>query len=297
MLPPEILSSTRGLCQSVSHLNRLEMKPGSLLAERGDLCVRLAQSDAEIALAQELRYQVFYEELSAKPDVLAAATKRDADRFDAICDHLIAVDRGPAVTYGRHIADGAMVGTYRVLRQDVAEPKGGFYTANEFDIGPMLANHPGLKFMELGRSCVLKPYRTRPVVEMLWQGIWNYVRFHGVDVMFGCASLEGADPALHTEALAFLAQNFAPPPEWQVRALPALRVEMKNPGHAADAKRALKNLPPLIKGYLRLGCYIGDGAVVDHQFDTVDVLIILPVAAIDKRYFAHFGQPNETVSG
>jgi putative hemolysin len=273
------------------------MEPGWVLARKGSLCVRLARGDSEIALAQELRYRVFYEELSAKPDAAAVATRRDADRFDAICDHLIAVDSDPSAIDGLRVDDGVMVGTYRLLRQSVAETKGGFYTAGEFDIAPMLAAHPGLKFMELGRSCVLKPYRTKPAVEMLWQGIWNYVRAHGMDVMFGCASLEGADPKQHAGTLAFLAENFAPPPEWNVRALPSLRIEMRNPSKAVGVKEAMRELPPLIKGYLRLGCYIGDGAVVDRQFDTVDVLIVLPVSAIDKRYFAHFGQPDEAVSG
>jgi putative hemolysin len=273
------------------------MKPGSVLTRRGSLCVRLARGDSEIALAQELRYRVFYEELSAKPDAAAIATRRDVDRFDLICDHLIAVDSDESAVEGLRVDDGVMIGTYRLLRQSVAESNGGFYTAGEFDIGPLFATHPGLKFMELGRSCVLKPYRTKPAVEMLWQGIWNYVRAHGVDVMFGCASLEGADPKRHEATLAFLAENFAPPPEWRVRALPSLRVEMRNPSLAVNPKDAMRELPPLIKGYLRLGCYIGDGAVVDRQFDTIDVLIILPVTSIDKRYFAHFGQPDEVLSG
>ncbi|MFN0191557.1 MAG: GNAT family N-acetyltransferase [Aestuariivirga sp.] len=273
------------------------MEPGSVLARKGSLCVRLARSASEIVLAQELRYRVFYEELSAKPDAAAIATRRDTDKFDAICDHLIAVDSGEAAADGLRVEDGVMVGTYRLLRQSVAEAHGGFYTASEFDIGPMLAAHPKLNFLELGRSCVLKPYRTKPAVEMLWQGIWNYVRGYGVDVMFGCASLEGADPRRHEGTLAFLAGNFAPPPEWSVRALPSLRVNMRNPSVAVDIKQAMRELPPLIKGYLRLGCYIGDGAVIDRQFDTVDVLIVLPVSNIDKRYFAHFGQPDEVLNG
>jgi L-ornithine Nalpha-acyltransferase len=154
--------------------------------------------------------------------------------------------------------------------------------------------HPTLKFLELGRSCVLKPFRTRPVVELLWQGIWNYVRAYNLDVMFGCASFEGTSPDLHAGALSFLAYNAAAPAEWQVSALPSRYVDMKRvPSDAIGMKQALRDLPPLIKGYLRLGCYIGNGAVVDQQFNTIDVLIILPVSAINERYFAHFGQPND----
>jgi L-ornithine Nalpha-acyltransferase len=269
-----------------------------ILGSRNELSVRLARDSHEITIAQELRFSVFYEELKANPDAASAQSRRDADRFDDFCDHLIVVRRAPRAEHGRYeVDDGEMVGTYRLLSQSVAEANGGFYTQGEFDIAPLLATKPALKFLELGRSCVLKPYRTKPVVELLWQGIWNYVRRHRFDVMLGCASLEGSDPGVHAPTLDFLARNCAAPPEWNVRALPGRYVEMKsNAATALDAKSALKALPPLIKGYLRLGCYIGEGAVIDRQFNTTDVLIILPVSSINPRYFAHFGQPNETVT-
>jgi putative hemolysin len=118
------------------------------------------------------------------------------------------------------------------------------------------------------------------------------VRAHDLDVMLGCASLEGTDPQKHDLALSFLAEASAPP-EWNVRAQPGHRVEIRRlPLEHIDRRQALKLLPPLIKGYLRLGCYIGDGAVIDRQFNTIDVLIILPVSAINARYFGHFGAPN-----
>ena len=251
-------------------------------AIKGDLAVRLAAGAGEIAAAQKLRYRVFYEELNARPDAAAAAARIDADRFDGICDHLI-------VTNGSDL-----VGTYRLLRQDVAEVKGGFYTQNEFDLAPLITAHPGLRFLELGRSCVLKPFRTRPVVELLWQGIWNYVRHHRLNVMLGCASLEGTDPDRHAATLTYLARNHSAPREWRVCAHPQRYVEMNRlPAAQVDPKAALKELPPLIKGYLRLACYIGEGAVIDAQFNTIDVLIVLPVSAIDARYLAHFGKPND----
>lgn len=269
-----------------------------ILGTRNELCVRLTRDDREIAITQQLRFSVFYEELKANPDAASVQSRRDADRFDDFCDHLIVIRRTPLIEGGRYnVDDGEMVGTYRLLRQSVAEQNGGFYTQGEFDIAPLLAAKPALKFLELGRSCVLKQYRTKPVVELLWQGIWNYVRRHRLDVMLGCASLEGSDPAAHTQTLDFLARNCAAPPEWSVRALPGRYVEMKsNSAAALDAKTALKALPPLIKGYLRLGCYIGEGAVIDRQFNTTDVLIILPVSNIDPRYFAHFGRPDEAVT-
>lgn len=256
--------------------------------------MRQATGADEIEACQRLRYRVFYEELGASARGDAARDDIDSDRFDAICDHLVVVQAtevrsADAIT----LTDGELIGTYRLLRQDVAEANGGFYTQGEFDIAPLIRAHPDLRFLELGRSCVLLPFRTKPVVELLWQGIWNYVRVHDMHVMLGCASLEGTNPDAHALALSFLAQA-APPPEWHVQALPERRIEMRRiPATELDQRGALKNLPPLIKGYLRLGCYIGEGAVIDHQFNTIDVLIILPVSAINARYFAHFGQPND----
>jgi L-ornithine Nalpha-acyltransferase len=260
---------------------------------RGDLSLRLARNTAEIEAAQRLRFKVFYEELNARPQGEAAENKRDADDFDAICDHLLVVRKLPPFSPAAlMLDDGELVGTYRLLRQEVAIRHNGFYTAAEFDIAPLLARKPMLSFLELGRSCVLQPFRTKPVVELLWQGIWNYVREYRLDVMLGCASLEGTDPNAHAATLSFLAQNSLAPEEWQVSARSERYVEMNRlPSTGIDQKRALRDLPPLVKGYLRLGCYIGHGAVIDRQFNTTDVLIILPVSVIKPKYFGHFGQP------
>ncbi len=269
-------------------------KPITIEARRGDLTLRQAMTAEEVIACQRLRYRIFYEELHAKPDAAARAARIDADRYDAICDHLVVVHHGSRNSADAiRLGDGELVGTYRLLRQDVAEKHWGFYSAAEFDVAPLIARHPGLRFLELGRSCVLAPYRTRPVVELLWQGIWNYVRLHGMDVMMGCASLEGTDAEAVALPLSFLATTAAAPGEWQVKAQPGRHVEMRSRDLGTiDTKAALKALPPLIKGYLRLGCYIADGAVIDRQFNTIDVMIILPVSAIDSRYFAHFGQPT-----
>jgi L-ornithine Nalpha-acyltransferase len=133
-------------------------------------------------------------------------------------------------------------------------------------------------------------------VELLWQGLWTYIREHGANVMIGCASFPGADPKEHALALSFLHHYSRAPEDWRVSAHPELKVDMNMmPKEEINAKEALKNLPPLIKGYLRLGAYVGDGAVVDKQFGTTDVLIIMPVEAIDSRYFSHFGAPDEVL--
>jgi len=113
-------------------------------------------------------------------------------------------------------------------------------------------------------------------------------------VMIGCASFMGTDPSQHAMALSFLHHECLAPADWYVRAHDRLHVGMNLvPKEQVDAKAALKAMPPLIKGYLRLGAYFGDGAVIDHQFGTTDVLVILPVERIDPRYFEHFGAPNE----
>ncbi|MGE0210841.1 MAG: GNAT family N-acetyltransferase [Parvibaculaceae bacterium] len=251
-----------------------------LKTSRGPLSARLAQDEADVAAAQALRHRVFHAERGL------SGADTDADRFDPICDHLLVTDT----------RDGALVGTYRLLRQEVAEAHGGFYSQDEYDLRPLLARQRHLRFLELGRSCVLKEYRTKPVIELLWQAIWDYVRHHGLDAMLGCASFEGTDPDAHAPALAWLARNHGACEDWRVRALAHRYAAMDRlPGTDVDDKAALKALPPLIKGYLRLGAQVGDGAVVDHAFNTVDVLILLPVERIEPRYFGRFGTPQDSV--
>lgn len=265
----------------------------------GDLEVRLATGPSDIRRAQRLRYDVFYKEMSATPSFLAELRRRDEDPYDAICDHLLVVDRAAAPAAGWAAGRRpSVVGTYRLLRQEVAERHFGFYTQGEYDIAPLVRRHAGThRFLELGRSCVLKSYRNRRTVELLWHGLWTYVREHRLDVMIGCASFEGTDPSAHAMALSFLHHNALAPEPWRCAAHPHLYQRMDLlPKEAIDAKAALKALPPLIKGYLRLGAYVGDGAVIDHQFGTTDVLIVLPVSSIDPRYFGHFGAPDEIKS-
>jgi putative hemolysin len=267
----------------------------------GNLVVRLAEGRKDILRAQRLRFRVFYEEMSATPTGIAGMRRLDQDPYDAICDHLLVEDRSagpvPNDSWNR-TRKPHIVGTYRVLRQEVAQRSLGFYTASEYDIAPLIAaKSPRYRFMELGRSCVLQPYRNKRSVELLWHGLWTYIREHKVDVMIGCASFEGTDPEAHAMALSFLHHHALAPPEWRCRAHDRLYIPMNRlPREKVDTKLALKTLPPLIKGYLRLGAFVGDGAVIDRQFGTTDVLIVLPVENIDPRYFDHFGAPDEVKS-
>ncbi len=273
-------------------------KPAKVYGRIGNLEVRLARSFSDIKKAQRLRFEVFYREMAAVPDARVLLKKRDEDDYDAICDHLLVIDKLVGRSGKRRLLRRSKVaGTYRVLLQDVAEKNQGFYTQGEYDIAPLIARkRADHSFMELGRSCVLKPYRNRRTVELLWQGLWTYIREHGVDAMLGCASFAGTDPKEHALALSFLHHYSLAPADWLASAHPGIKIDMNMmPKEEVNVKEALKAMPPLIKGYLRLGAYIGDGAVVDGQFGTTDVLVILPVSAIDTRYFSHFGAPDEVL--
>eukprot|EP00913_Durusdinium_trenchii_P026986 g25321.t1 len=253
----------------------------------------LARDAREVDAAQAVRYRVFVEEMGATLTPEAMQIRRDIDAYDAICDHLLVVD---------HAIEGEVedqiVGTYRLLRQEVAKRHGGFYSASEFDIEPLLARHPDKQFMELGRSCVLPEYRTKRTVELLWQGNWAYSLRHGMQAMFGCASFSGVNPQDHALALSFLHHSVQAKEEWAVSAHPSLYTAMDMmPLEAIDARRALMALPPLIKGYLRLGAMIGDGAVIDQAFNTTDVLVVLPIASISSRYVNYYGADAGRFSG
>ena len=259
-----------------------------VLATSGALEVRLAETDHEVAEAQRLRFEVFYEEMSAVPSAEMAASRRDFDKYDAVCDHLLVVDRDA------HGEDGQplVIGTYRLTREKDAEKVGGFYTAGEFDLGRMITGMPkGTKYLELGRSCILQSYRSRPgAMQLLWKGLMAYVARFDIDLMFGCASFAGTDPEAMALPFSYL-HHFHPMPEHlKVTARPELYVPMNRmAADAIDAREGIRSLPAILKGYVRAGCCIGDGAVVDRQFDTTDVFIFFPLSGIDARYKSRFG--------
>lgn len=265
------------------------LSAGAALGRIGTLEVCLAAHDGEIRAAQEVRYRVFYEELGARRPNDDRSERRDFDRFDVICDHLLVLDTalpGPR--------EQQIVGTYRLLRQDVALAAGGFYSEDEFELPSLVDRHPGARFLELGRSCVLPAYRGKRTIEVLWQGIWAYVNHYRIDVMTGCASFQGTVPAAHAEALSFLAHHCRAEGEWAIRAVAGRFQPMDlMPVEAVSLRSAMNALPPLIKGYLRLGAKIGEGCVIDHEFGTTDVSIVLPVKFLDARYVTHYS-PDAT---
>lgn len=254
------------------------------------ISVRLTNGPREIEEAQRLRYRVFYEELAAAADREMAAARLDRDDFDKYTDHLI-------VTDDQRPEDDQIVGTYRLLRQDVASKFNGFYTSTEFDITTLLSS--GSTILELGRSCVMPEYRTRPVLQLLWQGIADYMTNHKIDLLFGCASLHGTDIKNISTPLSYLHHFHLAPEHLRPRALKGRYINMDIiPKEDIDRKRAFAKLPPLIKGYLRIGAMIGDGAVIDEQFNTTDVCILMQTSMVSSRYRKHYERKiNKSLGG
>lgn len=249
--------------------------------------VRLAKNADEIRASQALRYKVFYEEYGATPNEEMRKEKRDIDDYDKITDHLVVLDKDLP-------EDSQIIGTYRLLRRAVAEKHGQFYTSAEYDIQPLLDHEKDL--LELGRSCVLPPYRSRPVLQKLWQGIAHYVADHNIGLMFGCASLHGTDIDQLSEQLAYLHHYHRAEDHLCPKAIESRYVDMNlHAKEDLDAKAVFVSLPPLIKGYIRLGASIGDGAVIDLQFNTTDVCIVMPTAQVTAKYVKHYERVTQKV--
>jgi putative hemolysin len=248
---------------------------------QGDQEIRLARDEAEVRAAQGLRYRVFYEEMGANPSPEVQAARRDFDPFDDLCEHLLVIDRARG-----HGPDG-VVGTYRLMRRQHAERVGRFYSADEYDIA-RIESFPG-NILELGRSCVDAAYRNKSTMQLLWRGIAAYVFHHEIQLMFGCASLHGTDPAKFALPLSYLYHYHLSPEKLRVQALPERYTPMDliEPGNI-DVMRGLASVPPLVKGYLRLGGFVGDGAVIDHQFNTTDVFVMVKTDLVSEKYYKHY---------
>ena len=249
----------------------------------GGVKVRLAETPLEVRAAQRLRYKVFYEEFGARPNEAMAREGRDFDEYNSLTDHIVVIDESLGNT------ENNIVGTYRLLRDTRLPKDRPFYTSQEFDISSLIKS--GGKLLELGRSCVLPEYRTRPVLQMLWQRIISYVNDHNIDILFGCASLHGTDVDEVAEQLSYLYHFHRSPDELCPKVLPHLGVDMNiisKEELEPRARRIFSDLPPLIKGYLRIGCNIGNGAYVDHQFNSIDVCIVGSTANFTERYVKHY---------
>lgn len=253
-------------------------------APQGQITVRLAESDAEIEAAQKLRYRVFYEEYKAQPSPEITAQKRDFDEYDGYADHLVVIDHegGP----------NNIVGTYRLLRREKADECGQFYSSHEYDLSQLLSS--GASLLELGRSCVLPDYRAGSVLQLLWQGIAHYILDHKIDLMFGCASLHNTDVASLAGPLSYMYHYHLAPQGLRPRAVEGRFIDMNIiPKDDLNPRAMFAELPPLIKGYLRIGALIGDGAVIDPVFNTTDVCIVAQSHMVTKRYRNHYERKTQ----
>lgn len=250
----------------------------AIVTNTDNISVKVTRDPQEIEAAQRLRYQVFYEEFAAKPNSQMALARLDFDDFDNYADHLIVTD---------HARDDKIVGTYRLLQQDAAKRIGQFYSSDEYDLTPLLDS--GRNLLELGRSCVMPEYRTKQIMNLLWEGIADYISGHDIGIMFGCASLHSTDIKSISRPLSYLHHYHLAPEEIRPRALKGCYINMDIiPKDEFEAKRGFNDLPPLIKGYIRVGAVIGDGAFIDHQFNTTDVCIIVDTDSLADRYRKHF---------
>ena len=247
----------------------------------GNFEVRLARDLEEIDAAQSLRYRVFYEEMSANPSSKMKALKRDFDKFDNFWDHLLVLDNS------KTDIEDKVIGTYRLNRKSRAQNLGGFYTSQEYNIEGLL-KQPG-EILELGRSCVDVNYRNGQTMQLLWRGIANYVFFHNIEIMFGCASFPGIKVEPIKMLLSYLYHNHLAPKDIRPVAVSNRYIDMNIlDKEKINAIETRKKIPPLIKGYLRLGCFVGDGAVLDKQFDTIDICIVLKTDLVTRRYREHY---------
>jgi putative hemolysin len=202
-----------------------------------------------------------------------------------MCDHLLVLDRR------RGDGPESIVGTYRLLRRSAAQ-MGRFYSAAEYDIQKMI-DYPG-EVLELGRSCIAKDARNTATMQMLWRGIALYANHYDIRAMFGCPSFPGTDPSQHAQAMSYLYHHHLAPPEIRVRALASRYVKMDMlERDSYDARKAMARVPPLIKGYLRLGGFVGDGAVIDRQFNTTDVFVIVKTELVTEKYIRHYERGND----
>ena len=237
-------------------------------APRHELNVTLATTESEIRAAKCLRWRVFADELGAR--LPSREPGVDHDLYDPFCDHLIVRDE----------ARGMIVGTYRILAPEAAQRVGGYYSENEFDLVRLRHLRAGL--VEIGRSCIHPDYRSGAVITLLWAGLARYMHAGGFQTLIGCASVSMADGG-HNAANLFhsLIDEHMAPLEYRVFPRHPLPFERLVDGRPAE-------MPPLLKGYLRAGALICGEPAWDPDFNTADLLVMLPMARLSARYARHF---------
>jgi putative hemolysin len=258
-----------------------------LRIEAGRFTVRLAESERDVAAAQRLRYRVFVEEMGAVATPEEHAERREVDEFDPYFDHLLLIDNECA---GADPLD-CVVGAYRLMTGTMAKRGMGFYGATEYDLSKLEA-YPR-ETLELGRSCVSSDHRGGAGMHLLWTGLGQYVAERHVEILFGVASFHGADPVPLAQPLAYLHHNHLAPEDLRVRTLPQFYQPMDlMPAEQVSKVEAMRMIPALIKAYLRLGGFVGDGAYVDHDFNTVDVCLLMDTSRMVERYRAFYSRES-----
>jgi putative hemolysin len=248
--------------------------------------LRLAQSTGDLQAAQRLRYSVFVAELGGDGPLVDHDQRLEADRFDPYFDHLMLLDH-------RRTEGDQVVGVYRLMRADQAKDAGQFYSQDEYDLSLLVRS--GRRLLELGRSCVHADYRGGGAVAYLWNGLAAYVAEHEIEVMFGVASFHGTDIAPLSEQLSLLHHRHLAPPDIRVRALPAHFQRMDLIAQdALDRVAAIRQIPSLIKAYLRVGGMVGEGAYIDHAFNTTDVCLVMDTARMSAKHRAFYTQRPQT---
>ncbi len=242
------------------------LEPGG--REKKNFLVGLASHADEIREAQRLRYKVFAEEMGAR--LVCPEPGVDADLYEPHCEHLIV----------RDLDSGEVVGTYRILSPESAKQLGCFYSDHEFDL--IRLGHLRERMVEIGRSCVHADYRSGAVITLLWSGLASYMNERGYDYLMGCASI-GMQDGGHNAAGVWHAvrEKHLAPVEWRVFPRCPLPLE-------ALTTEAAPIVPPLIKGYLRAGAYVCGEPAWDPDFNTADILILLPMQKVSPAYARHY---------
>lgn len=242
--------------------------------------VRMAASEADLHAVQRLRYDVFVNELGGSGAEVDHLARHEADKFDPFADHLLLEDLSRP-------KGAQVVGTYRLMTATQAQAAGGFYSASEYDLAPLIAS--GRRLLELGRSCLHPDYRGGPGLWHLWNGLARHVFQNQTEVLFGVASFHGTDVAALAQPLSYLAHFHSAAGPLLIKAQTGAAYPMAAlPITAIDRKVAMAQMPGLIKAYLRLGAVVGEGAFVDHAFNTVDVSLLVDVTKLTERQIALF---------
>ncbi|ARC88378.1 GNAT family N-acetyltransferase [Rhodovulum sp. MB263] len=249
--------------------------------------LRLARTEADLMAAQRLRYEVFVAELGADGPLVDHEARLECDDLDPHFDHLLLIDsRRDAATLDH------VVGVYRLLTSERAAEIGRFYSEDEYDLSALKAS--GRRLLELGRSCVHPDYRGGTALYHLWNGLADYVLDQEIEVLFGVASFHGTDAGALAQPLSYLHHRHLAPPELRARVLPDhfQRMDLM-PEAALDRKGAMLAMPALIKAYLRLGGFVGEGAFIDRAFNTTDVCLLMDTARMNAKSRSRYMRGQE----